>query len=209
MLDMNGPVFNIERVENLHIGSGVQLGGVMDEVARGASPEALRDMGHDVPEDVDTPTLVAETPIEEDLDRLESLEEQSRQDAVNANSRRNYLFQLIKEVGRQRKMEGFSANHERLPDDRATVEDRNYDVQKQAKVTLGRACGVCALASTCAIREDLGAWVSTHPYANSDRKRIYTSRRDPKVKRTESRMKFLDRLDEDPMAHCIPPKAKK
>ncbi len=204
---MNNPVVNIERVENLHI-SGTPAD-VMGEVDRGVSPEALRDVGYDVPDGADSSPVSDIVPIEEDLARLEVLEQKSEQTAKNANSRRNYLVQLVKEVGRQRKMEGFAVNHDNLPNEREKVEDKNYDMQKKAKTTLGRACGVCALAQACEIKNDLGAWVSTHPYANSDRPRTYTSIRDPKVKQTEGRMKFLKRLDKDPLAHCIPPKPEK
>lgn len=206
---MNSPVVNIQRVENLHIGAGASPE-IMGEVARGVSPEALRDIGHDVPEGTESSVAtLSATPIEEDLERLESLEKQDGQVAVNANSRRNYLIKLVGEVGQQRKMEGFAVNHDRTPSSRGKVESKNYDMQSKAKETLGRACGVCALASTCEIRDNLGAWINTHPYANSDRPRKYGSVRDPKVKRTESRMRFLKRLDKDPLADCVPPKPKK
>src|SRR5690606_15334320 len=91
---------------------------VIQEVQRGVDPEVLRDIGETVPQGIeDVATLPSDYKVEEDLERLEALEQVSVETAQNANSRRNYLIQLVKEVGKQRRAEGFAVNHERTPDE--------------------------------------------------------------------------------------------
>lgn len=128
------------------------------------------------------------------------------EDAIerDANSRRLYLRKLVGEVGDQRMMEGFAVNHQRTPRFREGVENKNFKRQGDAQETLNRACGVCALAPNCTIKGDLGAWIATHPYANSDNRARYTAAIFPKIKRAEGRIKFLKRLFKDPMADCVP-----
>lgn len=196
-------------IGTINVGAPEQAGNVLGELARGVSPEALRDTGDDVPEGVEDIAVPAPpvTP-EEDDGRLEALEARSDQDAINAISRRTYLIQLIKEIGSHRKIEGFTVNHhkDRQPRNRAGIERKNHNKQVDGQETLDRACGVCALAETCKIRGDLGAWISSHAFAGRDDMRMYTATLTPGVVRSEGRMKFLRRLNIDPLAHCIPPK---
>lgn len=176
----------------------VEIQGLDPEIAADIDPNYL----------VPVPNITAEDLMtEEDFDLLEKLEEQAKQDDINANSRKTYLIQLIQEVGSQRGMEGFAVNHVRVPDTsdyRTNVESKNYRKQLEGKETLDRACDVCVWAGHCAIERDIAGWTATHPYAKSDSKLPYSWQRFPGVKRAEGRMKFLKRLDADSRAHCIP-----
>ncbi len=173
------------------------------DLRRGVSVEAAQDIDPTVPDEADIQAHDQLT-SDQEAHRVEMLAQLSEQEQVNAEARRTYLVQLVKEVGKQRQMEGFAVNHDNLPNDREAVEAKNFDKQKNGQETLNRACGKCAWAGTCKIRNNLPAWTATHYYANSDKKAPYTSQLQPQVKKGESRMKFLKRLDRDPLAHCIP-----
>ena len=195
----------IGKVENFHLTVSPEMASpIIDDLQRGADPEVMADLGWHVPEGAQM-TLPVETTPEEEADRHEMLAGKSEQDAINANTRQTLLFKLIEEVGDQRRLEGFIVNHESEPENRNAVETKNYRKKDHSNETLARACGSCALAPTCEIRGNIGAWIATHPYAKSDKARRYTGLRYPQVKQTESRMKFAKRLHANAMAHCIPP----
>lgn len=176
------------------------------DIMRGVDPAVARDLGEPVPEDTEISIPMA--PTEEDtVDRLAALEEVSIKDAQNANARQKYLLQLVKEVGRTRRLEGFAVNHDVEPRNRDQVEAKGYSDMKKSQETLSRACGRCALAPTCPIRNDLSAWIATHPYANSDSKALYTWATQPQVRQAESRMNFVKRVSKDPLADCVPQSA--
>ena len=206
-------VINIQNVGTMNI-SPEFAGSFTGEIERGVEPEALKDLGDQVPEGIIVP------PLHEDLEQLEAMEERHekanaeedarlKQAGIDANARRTYLIQTIKDAGKQRRAEGFSVTHQAKPKNRKAVESKNFEKQEHGAESLSRACGVCALAKTCAIRKDYGKWVATHPYAEGDQKLQYTWLMQPEVTRTEGRMNFLRRLNKDPLAHCIPPEPAK
>ena len=188
------------------------LNPVWAELSRGADPEVMRDIDPSIAEGAEwysEPEMteedeqeLAEMLVRQEAEHEALIESKAKEDALQATTRQMYLFKLIAEVGTQRKMEGFAVNHERTPNYRGAVEEKNQVMQGRVAETLARACGACTLE--CAIRNQPAQWVATHPYAKSDRKPKYHWMRHPKVKQTEGRMKFAKRLDKDPMAHCIP-----
>src|SRR4051812_39964844 len=121
-------------IQNLNVTPEVFSSVVKDQLAAGADPEVLRDLGYtDVPEGVDT---AQEPPPEPDEARYASLEERFNQDSINATARANYLVEVIKHSAPARKMQGFQTNHHRRPRTPAGVDAKHHSEKVMASDSL-------------------------------------------------------------------------
>jgi hypothetical protein len=204
---------SIEKVhiENLCLPSGLvgqsDYEPVLSQLIAGASPEGLRDIGYTgIADEIEEPVVI--TPDEQDdLDRAKADSYSLDQEDIDLIARATYLRNLVFNVDKARKREGFQTNHERMPKHRKKLETRQAEAMQRASESLDRACGVCALRETCALVGSYDKWVDAHPYKshNGGRKRPGSSRKEP----VESRYNFLKGLAANPAIHCDPMTRKK
>lgn len=89
------------------------------------------------------------------------------------------------------------------------VMKRNAELYRaESRIALQSACGECALAATCKIKDNLPKWVRNHLFATDDGMAKHDEKfgKNSKVRPgMESREAWRRRLLEDPEAPCLPP----
>jgi hypothetical protein len=184
-------------IETLNVTPDVFTSVIGEQLRSGADPEVLRDMGYSVPEGASAKTSAPAEPrtAQEEEERLQALAETVvAEDHIKPHTRKAHLYKAIDTAAKLRRIRaGVTTSQETGLRDMDLAENAHEGYTERFSESLAKACGACAFQGKCRLEGRSEAWLRSHPHQK------------PTNKRQEGIQKFRDRLDADPMAHCVPP----